>query len=394
MGGCQSDQDKAHLNAVLEVSRLIGATVELMPLLKSIERAALKVLSCERASVFLYDPTNDELYSMIATGVEGLRLSAKRGIAGEVVRTRKIINVPDAYADPRFNPDVDRHTGYRTRSILTFPLIGYDDRLVGVLQVLNKTDGGFVAVDEQLAGVLSSLAGVAVQRQMLLEEYAEKQKLERDLDLARSIQQQLLPDEPPQLEGFDIAGWNKPADQTGGDCFDFLVLEDGRLALMVADATGHGIGPALVIAECRALLRAVSSMSRDLPAIMDRVNALLAADLPADCFVTAFFGWIDPAAGALNYISAGHGPLLLCHTRQDEIIELPATSLPLGILPDLQFGLAEPIRFHAGDLMLIMTDGFFEWARPDGEEFGTQRVSWLLREHRDRPAADVIHLLQ
>ena len=235
--------------ALLEVSKQMAASTELVPLLQRVEQATRQVLDCERATVFLYEACAEELYSKVATGETEIRFSAKLGIAGEAVRTKSIVNVPDAYADPRFNPEVDRKTGFRTRNLLSFCLIGHDGQVVGVLQALNKRGGPFTPDDEELASILSSQAGVAIQRQMLLDEYAEKQQLERDLDIARDIQQSLLPASAPQIDGYDIAGWNRPADQTGGDCYDFVPLAGGRWGLMLADATGHGIGPALCVSE-------------------------------------------------------------------------------------------------------------------------------------------------
>ncbi len=246
------DKQIADLHAVLDVSRELGATGELTPLLTKVELAARRVLHCERATVFLLDRAKNELYSRMATGVDGIRFSADRGIAGEVVRTREVITVDDAYKDSRFNPEIDRQTGFKTRNMITFPLFGYDDAVVGVLQVLNKTTGPFDQWDKELVRTFGAQVGVAVQRQLLLDHYAEKQKIERDLNIARDIQQGLLPQEQAKADGFDIAGWNKPADQTGGDCYDYLQLPDGALAVTIADATGHGIGPALMIAECRA----------------------------------------------------------------------------------------------------------------------------------------------
>jgi phosphoserine phosphatase len=208
------------LLTVLEVSRHLAVTAELRPLLEIIEQSALKVLGCERASVFLHDNQTDELFSLVATGGQSVRFPAGRGIAGEVFRKGACINVPDAYADARFNPDVDRRTGFRTRSILTAPLLGLDNTPLGVLQVLNKRAGPFDAWDEVLVKTFSAQAGVALQRQFLLDEFAKKQRFERDLALARQIQQGLLPRRPPEVAGFDIAGWNQPADETGGDYYE------------------------------------------------------------------------------------------------------------------------------------------------------------------------------
>ncbi len=393
--GASANADKhvVDLQAVLEVSRNLAATTELTPLLRTVEQAALRVLECERATVLLYDRERNELFSRMATGVEALRFPADRGIAGEVVRTGEVINVPDAYADPRFNPDIDRQTGFRTRNMITFPLKGFDGTIVGVLQVLNKHTGSFDPWDDELVRTFGAQVGVAVQRQLLLDHYAEKQRIERDLNIAREIQQGLIPDKAAEVPGFDVAGWNKPADETGGDCYDYLKLQDGSLAVILADATGHGIGPALVIAECRALFRATISLSHDLAAVVGRVNNLLCEDLPDDRFVTAFFGLLNPETCTLSFLSAGHGPLVKYQRATDEITELAAGGVPLGIMADVSFDGPERFNMEPGDMMCLITDGFFEWAGPDGEQYGTERMYRLLRRHRDRPCAEIIQAL-
>lgn len=385
-----ADRRIADLMEVLEVSRRLAATTEVLPLLEAIERAALRVLDCERATVFLFDRESDELVSHVATGVGEIRVPAARGIVGECVRTNAVINVADAYNDARFNPEVDRRTGFRTRNMLTFPLVGYDNSIVGVLQVLNKRHGSFNAWDEELVHTFGSQAGVAVQRQLLLAEFAEKQRLQRDLDIAREIQQALLPQEPPAVPGFDLAGWSCPADETGGDCFDFLKLDDGHVAITIADATGHGIGPALVIAECRALFRGAVSLTSDLPRVATLVNRLLCDDLPDNRFVTAYFGLLRPEAQEIAYISAGHGPILFFDAAGGELRESGATGLPLGILDDALFDAVETIAMRSGDMLLLLTDGFFEWTDPSGEQFGTARVADVLRRHRALSAGDII----
>jgi phosphoserine phosphatase len=381
------------LQSVLEVSRELAATSELTPLLQKVELAARSVLDCERATVFLYDREHNELYSRMATGVDEIRFNADLGIAGEVVRSGKLDKVPDAYADPRFNPEIDRQTGFKTRNMITVPLRGFDDSIVGVLQVLNKASGAFESWDDELASTFGAQVGIAVQRQMLLEEYAEKQRIQADLMIARNIQQGLLPTKAPEVSGYDIAGWNKPADETGGDCFDFVELDNGMLALTVADATGHGIGPALMAAECRALFRATVCLSQDLSEVSTRINDLLCEDLLDDRFVTAFIGILSPEAHRLSYLSAGHGPLIKYIRKTDEIIELAANAVPLGIMPKMEFDPPDEFDMQPGDMMILVTDGFFEWANEGGEQFGIERMCDLLRQHRDCTCEEIIHAL-
>jgi sigma-B regulation protein RsbU (phosphoserine phosphatase) len=381
------NEDAVHdLGVLVEVACRLGETFELDPLLKTIEQAGLSALSCERATVFLYDPECDELYSRVATGTSEIRFPAGLGIAGEAAQTRKVIHVPDAYADPRFNADIDRRTGYRTRNLLTVPLVAPDGQLMGVLQALNKRSGAFVPADEAVAAALGALTGVAIKRQMLLDAAAIKQRLERELDIARQIQQQLLPKKNPVLPGFEMAGWNRPADSTGGDCYDFFLVDDERLALVVADATGHGIGPALIMTQCRALLRAVSQSSYDLSQIARRVNNLLCSDLPSDRFVTVFHGLLDAREGCVKYVSAGHGPMLHFKAATGEIRQFGATGLPMGIVMDADMPCGEPIMLAPGDLFVVLTDGFIEWPRSDGELYGEARMEALLRRHcHERP---------
>jgi phosphoserine phosphatase RsbU/P len=380
----------ADLLAVLDVSRRLAATAELQPLLETIEQAARKVLDCERASLLLYDRRTDELYSRVATGGRPVRLAVSLGFAGQVFRTGAVINVPDAYADPRFNPAIDRQTGFHTRSILTCPLSGWDNTTVGVLQVLNKRTGPFDAWDEVLAQTFGAQAGVAVQRQLLMEEYERKQRFARALEIARQIQQGLLPERPPVVAGFDIAGWSQPADETGGDFFDFRGLADGSLVVTVADASGHGIGAALVVAECRALLRATLVEAVPLDQVLAQVNSLLCDDLADGRFVTAFLGLLSGAAGRLDYVSAGHGPILFLERATGGFRELPVQGIPLGLMPQFPYEPPGSITFAPGDVLAVVTDGVFEWADTRGESFGIVRLQEQIRRHHALPAAEII----
>ncbi|MCE9631606.1 MAG: SpoIIE family protein phosphatase [Planctomycetia bacterium] len=388
----------ADLERLLEVARRLGATVDLDELLASSVAAATDLLGCERATVFLYDAAADELRSRVATGIADspiseIRFPASRGIAGEVARTGQLVNLPDAYADPRFNPEFDRASGFLTRSMLAVRLTDHGDATVGVLQLLNKRTGPFDARDEEIAGFLANQAGVAIQRQQLLEHFAEKQKLQRDLNIARTIQQGLLPHEQPLISGFDVAGWNQPAEETGGDFFDFLPLDDDRLAVVIADVTGHGVGPAIVMAGARAMirggLRGVSGLDR---AVTD-VHQLLCLDMPEGRFVTAFCGLLSAAAGTVEFMSAGQGPILLYDAAKGDVSELPAQGLPLAFFPEAVYENPTRVELAIGDVLVLLTDGFYEWERADGESFGQERVCELIRRHHHLPATDLIEVL-
>lgn len=377
--------------AILEVARRLGVSSGLDELLDLIINETIAVLDCDRASLFLYDPQRAELYSKIARGLGVIRIPFDCGIVGLCARELRIINVPDAYADPRFNPQVDRDSGYRTRNILSCPLIDYDGKLVGVLQAINKHRGDFTRADEWLLETLGSQAAVALQRARLIEQYAEKQRLERELDLAREIQEGLLPKRLPELKGYQIVGWNRPAEKTGGDCYDFIQFDADRVGVLLADASGHGIAPALVVSQLRAMVRVLLlGPAMEQAQVIRRVNQILCEDLPADRFITAFCGVIDAEHHELRYCSAGQGPILHVKPAQQTVKQFSATYCPLGILEELEFHLDQPINFDKGDVLLLVTDGFYEWANTKGEQFGIERLKKVALELADLAAADII----
>jgi phosphoserine phosphatase RsbU/P len=228
----------------------------------------------------------------------------------------------------------------------------------------------------------------------LASERASREKIENDLDIARDIQRGLLPTAPPNVPGFEVAGWNRAADKTGGDFFDWLELPDGRTIVTVADVTGHGIGPALIVAVCRAYLRASASAGHaspaaaatgettaDLASAVRRVNDLLMHDMPAGRFVTAVVGIIDAARFEMSLLSAGQAPIYFYEAAAGVVHTWAADGMPLGIMSGLELDPERVIRFAPGDTLVVATDGFFEWQDATGEQFGIQRLAELVRLH-------------
>ena len=385
----QRENDK--LRRILDVSRYMAATTDLDILLGTIVEAACEVLECERATIFLFDRDTDELYSRVATGADEIRFPADRGIAGSAAQTRACINVSDAYTDDRFNPEIDKKTGYHTRNLLTFPLENLNGELTGVLQALNKHERPFDDDDEELARVLSAQAGVALHRWRLLAEHVEKQRMQRDLDIARDIQLALFPKKDPDVAGYQIAGWNRSADETGGDCYDFIPLDDGRLAILLADASGHGIGAALVIAQCRSLVRAMLSVTHDLQRIAVSVNNLLEHDLAEDHFVTAFLGLLDPQRHEIKYFACGQGPLML--VTPDGVENRNASDVPFAVISDYPFGEPSTFPLCPGATLVLLTDGFYETADSQMELFGEERVAAFVQRHATDTPEGLIHKL-
>ena len=371
---------------LLDMTLELTNQTDLADLLESAGEAALRIFDAERATVWVHDRAAGELFTLVGTGLrQPLRIPDSAGVAGEVLQKGGLINIVDARRDPR----VIQMRDFPVRTMLCYPLMSFDQTRVGVVQLLNKRGGQFDRDDERLIRVLGAHVGVALQRATLLREYAEKQKMAEALRVAREIQQSLLPGADPQVDRYELHGWNRPADETGGDAFDFIELPDGRLGLVVCDATGHGVGPALLVANCLAYLRAIAlNQTGVCPApnkVLEQANRLLADDVPDDRFITAFFGVLDPGTNRLEWSSAGHGPMLFIPGGGGAYREFRATGVPLGILDDVAFEAGEAVDLVPGDLFAIVTDGFLEWADPSGEQFETPRAVEVLRGGEVQP---------
>ena len=393
------------LEHMLEVAQHLTASSSLTEILSVIINAMRDTLDAERATVLEHDAARGELFSTVAHGLGGqtdgrndaapgtdeIRIPADSGLAGQCAMQRRIINVPDAYADDRFNREIDKRTGFRTTSVLTVPLLARDGELIGVAQVLNKHRGTFDERDEQVSTVLASLAAMAIKGGRLIEDRLVREKLERDLELARQIQQHTFPQRPPTLTGFDLDAWSEPAEATGGDAVDVIPFAargaptaEGAL-LLLADATGHGIGPALVVTQLRSMLRMASRLAtgpgETLLRIAREVNQQLSDDLPRGRFITAWFGRLDLRSGTLASLSAGQAPLLRYDAAGGVFDVFDADTAPLAVSPDLDASVRR-IPMRGGDIFAVLSDGIFEATDGAGRQFGVNRVKDVIAAHR------------
>lgn len=381
------------LRQLLDISRHLASMTDLERILNLIIERAAKLMDVERATVFLYDSSTEELYIEAALEKLEVRLKADVGIAGAAAREREIVMVNDAYSDDRSCRDVDIQTGFRTRNLLAGPLLDYDGQLVGVLELINKRAGDFDSSDIYPFEILSAQAGIALQRANLIQDRLEKSKIEKELAIAGQIQQQLLPAEPETIPGYEIKVYFRPSDRVGGDCYDFMQLDDGSWTFLVGDATGHGIGPALISAETRALIRGVMSVNPDMQKVITTVNDLLVADLPEDKFITIFFGRLIPSSHRMEYASAGHSPILLHRGQTNDVERLETTGIPLGILPGNEHQGSDLLDFFISDTLTILTDGIPEYRNSEGEEFGVKRIENCLQRCGKENLETMLHTL-
>lgn len=390
---------------VFAVVEKLAASSDLDELLALIIDAMRDLLHAERATVFQFDAGTEELFIRQAHGFAGVRFPITKGIAGEAARNKQIINVPDAWEDPRFNPEFDKKSGFRTRGLLTIPMVSFDGGLEGVVQALNKgasRGGAFDKRDEVLARLLASSAAIGLRRARLIASEIRKNEIESALNVAKSIQKSTWPKELPRVQGYSIAAESTPAEETGGDAFDLIDL--GAIAdqpsdteapprgkgvvLLVGDATGHGIGPALCAQQARAMVRMGARLGASIQRIAEHLNSQLCDDLPPGRFITAFIGLLDPEEHAIHYCSPGQAPLLV--VRADgRFEELAANAMPMGIAPDLMPDAVEPIRLGVGDVFLLLSDGYIEAQDPDNKQFGVDRTIDTVKQAMSGDAATI-----
>jgi PAS domain S-box-containing protein len=215
----------------------------------------------------------------------------------------------------------------------------------------------------------------------------------REFSLARTIQQRLLPTAPPVLPGLEIAGASHPAQETGGDYFDFIPMSDGHWAIVIGDASGHGIGAALLVVETRAYLRSFALTHTDPGEILDSVNQRLVEDITADHFVTLFLGRLHPLTRSLVYSNAGHVPAYVLDGRGEVKLVLQSTGLPLGVDPTGGFPSSPTVRLEPGDLLFLLSDRIVEAPAGDGPLFGIGQTLAVVRAHRHEPPGEIIAAL-
>jgi serine phosphatase RsbU (regulator of sigma subunit) len=240
--------------------------------------------------------------------------------------------------------------------------------------VIHRLEGGKIAEEWGMGTI-----GGTLRKQRLEQEIRERERIEQELKVARDIQQASLPNEVPELEGWQISPFYRPAREVGGDFYDFFELDEGRVGVAVGDATGKGIPAALAVTASSSMLRAVAQdLSYSPGEVLGRVNETLLARIPPNMFVTCFYAVLNPESGLLRYANAGHDLPYLWHGGDAE--ELRARGMPLGLMPGMSYEEKE-IVLHAGEAALFYSDGLVEAHDPNGEMFGFPRLRGLVAEH-------------
>ena len=258
---------------------------------------------------------------------------------------------------------------------------------------VNRKKNGDHYHAEQTITPMKSGEGEITHFVSVFKDMTERRKLQEqeiEMEFAAKVQRELFPAAPPLLPGYDLAGAVFPALATSGDYFDFIRISDDALAIVVADVTGHGVGPALVMAQVRAYLRSLFRATDDLVSIMSTINSFLAADLDDNLFVTMILAKLEPASGKSTYVNSAHPSGYVVDRSGEIVAEMKSVCLPLGLFAELPQCAEHEFVLREGDVAVLVTDGVLESESPDGEEFGAGRLLEVLREHRLDPAREIV----
>jgi sigma-B regulation protein RsbU (phosphoserine phosphatase) len=373
---------------------LLGAVEELYglrtleELMESAVDRAIQVTGAERGMLLLTDAAG-----VLKTRVA--RSSDRENLPLDTRYSGTVVNKVSTSGEASLTMDTaDEHTGSLSDSILAMRLLSVmgvplpiKGRSLGVLYVDSTAKvKEFTTSELSVFKALGGLIALAVENGRLLARKAEQERIKRELLVAQKIQERLLPTDLAQPEGFDLAGTNWPCDETSGDYFDVIPYGDGRLALVVGDVSGHGLGPALIMASTRALLHSSLVTRPDLADVVHTINVYLERDIPANAFMSFFLASLDPTKRTFEYVSAGHNPPLL-RAADGTIQELGRTGPVLGVLPEAGYTVAGPHTLASGAVLMLYTDGIFEANDGHGEMYGEERLQASFAAHSEAGAS-------
>jgi phosphoserine phosphatase RsbU/P len=376
------------LSLLFEATRLLNSTLDLAELLELILKIARTEVKADRGSVFLVDQVHKELWSIVASGLDHqeIRIPFGSGVAGRVAQTGETINVDDAYKLDFFESSFDQKFGYKTKSLLSLPIKHHSGQIVGVIQLLNKQGAAkFTPDDEDFLSKLSGHMAMALENAQLHRDQLIKQRLEKELALARSIQRSLLPEHPPVVPGYEIAVVNEPCFEVGGDYFDFLALGPHSLLLVVADVEGKGVASALVMSNLQATLRALVMHLHSLEVLATSLNEMIFNDTKSEKYLSCFLGLVDTKRGGLHYINCGHVPPMLVRANSGGLMDLEDGGTVIGLFPNAEYKRGSTM-LKPGDVLICCTDGILEASNAVEDEYGRERLVECIRRNQAKSA--------
>jgi len=356
--------------------------------LNQVAELVFEAVPAERCVIMLRDESAEGGMKIMVARVRGkdeplseVRIS--RTVMDEVLKNGKSVLTSDAQHDPKFASQTMILMGIR--SVLAVPLSVDERNIFGIIYADSPThETTFTEEHLDILTTLASVASIRVENATLLDERIQRERMERELELATEIQQRFQPSAPPKLDGYEFQGISFSCYEIGGDYYDFI-SRDGKMLIALGDVSGKGTAAALLMSSLHAAIHAQVSANRSLAEMISSVNLYLAENTPANRFVTLFIAELDPQNGVLQFINAGHNPPLIGRAA-GSIEQLSSGGFPLGILPSAQFEVGQT-QLNRGEALIVYSDGVTEANNLQEEEFGIDRLSEVVRRNLSASAA-------
>jgi len=360
------------LEALVYASETLNKAQDLDGILFSILDLVQVQLDCERATVFLLDQRTGKLHARQMIGSERIEIILERsvGIAGSVFDTSESVLINDVQSDKRFNREIDVRTGFLTKTMLCVPLRKVGGETIGVLQAINTRSNVFSETCLIYLESFASVAAVAVEREQLVQNAMRMKLLSTELELARKIQQRLLPSSGKikLQEPFSAFGLSQSCYDVGGDAYDAIVLPSGECVFWVADVSGKGIGAALLMNSLQTELRALVHAERDLSKLAKALNERINEVAPIGTYATLFLGIINAKENRLSYLNAGHVSPVWLNPQTNETRDFKPGGLPIGLFPSGEYDVFDT-AFGGGERIAIFSDGVTDAVNTNDEIF-------------------------
>jgi sigma-B regulation protein RsbU (phosphoserine phosphatase) len=383
-----SVQQSDLLALISKVSVTLLAPATLDETLRQVVSLVFEAVPAERCLIMLRD-AKAELKIRVAqlrnSKEETGEVRVSRSIIEEVVGQGRSVLTSDAQHDPRFMSSTMTIQGIR--SVLAVPL-GVGERIFGMIYADSPLAEAKFSQDHlTVLTTLASVAAIRVENARLMEEDLERERFERELNLAREIQQRFQPSSAPHVNGYEMQGISFPCYEIGGDYYDFIERPDGRMVIALGDVSGKGTSAALLMSSLHAAMHAQIPAHKNLGETISAVNRYLAETIPLNRFITLFCAELDPATGMLSFLNAGHNPPLIAHAG-GSMEQLAAGGIPLGIVGDAVYREGRT-QLHPGDALVIYSDGVSETQNAAGEEFGPVRLYNTVARYLESTAAGI-----
>jgi sigma-B regulation protein RsbU (phosphoserine phosphatase) len=373
------------LSTLIEVNGLISSSLNLDQILENVMTISKQVMNADASSLMLIDEKTNELVYEVALGTVGeklkqeFRLKMGQGIAGTVAQEGKPLLLEDAYTHPKFYRGHDEATGYRTKSMITVPL-KVRERITGVAQVINRLDGKpFDTDDLELFIALCSMVAIAIENAKMHRSLMEKQRLVKDMEFARTIQESFLPQKAPEVQRYQFSAHYTPALEVGGDFYDFIHLDENLTGIVIGDVSGKGVSAALYMAKMGSDMRTLAFTEQSPVEALAKLNDLLAERSRRGMFATLLYIELDARSGKLTISNAGHLPPIIKKADGSLMTLAKAGGAPLGMLPGMKFS-QETAKLERGETVILYTDGIVEAMNAKEELYGYARFEALLKK--------------